>query len=206
MEPWALASLLGAIVLGWCPLTAIAAVVTGAVALQRIARSDGRRRGTGLAIAGIAIATVTLLAEGWLLGRLQDEVAASMDEQANGAIRGVLGEGPPPGWDTVVTCTEAEVRAFRRSFAESVGALRSVSITRREATGISSPVVTTAFNAVGDRATAFGVARFAVQPATFPPVLSIRSLEVEVGERRLALPASGDGASAPRDPPEGTEP
>ncbi|MFM9146417.1 MAG: hypothetical protein ACKORL_13945, partial [Phycisphaerales bacterium] len=63
MEPWALASFLGAIVLGWCPLTGLAAVVAGGVALQRIARSEGRRRGTGLAIAGLAIATAILLGE-----------------------------------------------------------------------------------------------------------------------------------------------
>jgi len=193
MEPWALASFLGAIVLGWCPLTGLAAVVTGGVALQRIARSEGRRRGAGLAIAGMAIATVILLAEGWLLGRLQDEVAASMDEQANASIGGVLGDGAPPRWDAAAACTDAELRAFRASFAEAIGALKSLSITKREAEGVTAPVVTTAFNAVGERATAFGVARFTVQPATFPPELSIRSLEVEVGGRRLTLPAQDDG-------------
>jgi hypothetical protein len=205
MEPWALASFLGAIVLGWCPLTGLAAVVAGGVALQRIARSEGRRRGTALAVAGMAIATVILLAEGWLLGRLQDEVAASMDEQANASINGVLGTGAPPAWDATVRCTDADVRAFRASFAEAVGALKSVSITRREATGVSAPVVTTAFNAVGERATAFGVARFAVQPATFPPELSIRSLEVEVGGRRLTLPAQDDAVES-SNPEEGTLP
>jgi hypothetical protein len=205
MEPWALASFLGALVLGWCPLTGLAAVVAGGVALQRIARSEGRRRGTGLAIAGMAIATVILLAEGWLLGRLQDEVAVSMDEQASASINGVLGTGAPPAWDAAAGCSDADVRAFRASFAEAVGALKSVSITRREAAGVSAPVVTTAFNAVGERATAFGVARFAVQPATFPPELSIRSLEVEVGGRRLSLPAQGDGTAAPNDE-EGTLP
>ena len=206
MEPLALASFLGAIVLGWCPLTALAAVVAGGVALQRIARSEGRRRGTGLAIAGMAIATVILLAEGWMLGRLQDEVAASMDEQANASIQGVLGEGMAPAWEAGVECTEADVRAFRQSFAEAVGALKSVSITRREAAGVSAPVVTTAFNAVGERATAFGVARFSVQPATFPPELSIRSLEVEVGGRRLSLPAADVRTTAPTSPEGGTAP
>jgi hypothetical protein len=206
MEPWALASFLGAIVLGWCPLTGLAAVVAGAIALQRIARSEGRRRGTGLAVAGMAIATVILLAEGWMLGRLQDEVGASMDDQANASIQAVLGEGAPPAWSAGVACTESDVRAFRTSFAEAVGALKSVSITRREATGVSAPVVTTAFNAVGERATAFGVARFAVEPATFPPALSIRSLEVEVGGRRLALPAAGGDVPMPTTPSEGEDP
>ena len=58
---------------------------------------------------------------------------------------------------------------------------------------------------VGERATAFGVARFAVHPATFPPELSIRSLEVEVGGRRLSLPVRDEGASTPT-PEEGTAP
>ena len=197
IEPWALASFLGAIVLGWCPLTGLAAVVAGGVALQRITRSEGRRRGAGLAIAGMAIATAILLAEGWLLGRLQDEVAASMDEQASVSINGVLGSGTAPAWDAAAGCTDDDVRAFRAAFADAVGALKSVSITRREAAGVTAPVVTTAFNAVGERATAFGVARFTVQPATFPPELSIRSLEVEVGDRRMSLPFQGDGAQAP---------
>ena len=206
MEPWALASFLGAIVLGWCPLTALAAVVAGGVALQRIARSEGRRRGTGLAIGGMAIATVILLAEGWMLGRLQDEVAASMDEQAHASIEGVVGAGPMPAWEAGIECAESDVRAFRQSFAEAVGSLKSLSITKREAAGISAPVVTTAFNAVGERATAFGVARFSVQPATFPPELSIRSLEVEVGGRRLSLPVQDDHATAPTAPGGGTAP
>jgi hypothetical protein len=197
MEPWALASFLGAIVLGWCPLTGIAAVVAGGVALQRIARSEGRRRGTGLAVAGMVIATVILLAEGWMLGRLQDEVAASMEEQAGTSIRAALGGGEFPSWDPAVPCPEEERQAFRAALAEATGPLKSVSITRREATGISAPVVTTAFNAVGDRATAFGVARFSVQPASFPPVLTIRSLEVEVGGRRLALPSVDAAAATP---------
>lgn len=206
MEPWALASFLGAIVLGWCPLTALAAVVAGGVALQRISRSEGRRRGIGLAVAGMAIATVILLAEGWMLGRLQDEVAASMDEQAHALIQGVVGEGPMPAWEAGIESTEADLRTFRQSFAEAVGALKSLSITKREAAGVSAPVVTTAFNAVGERATAFGVARFSVQPATFPPELSIRSLEVEVGGRRLSLPAADDHATASTNPEGGTAP
>lgn len=153
----------------------------------------------------MAIATVILLAEGWLLGRLQQLVSASMEEQASASINGVLGTGAPPAWDAGARCTEADVSAFRASFAEAVGALKSVSITKREATGVTAPVVTTAFNAVGERATAFGVARFSVRPATFPPELSIRWLEVEVGGRRLTLPAPEDGASAPS-PEEGTLP
>jgi hypothetical protein len=206
MEPWALASFLGAIVLGWCPLTGLAAVVAGAIALQRIARSEGRRRGTGLAVAGMAIATVILLAEGWMLGRLQDEVAASMDEQANASIRAVLADGTPPSWNADVACPESDVRAFRTSFTEAVGPLKSVSITWREATGVSAPVVTTGFIAVGERATAFGVARFAVEPATFPPALSVRSIEVEAGGRRLSLPAAEGDAPTQANPSGGKEP
>jgi len=128
-----------------------------------------------------------------------------MDEQANAAIEGVLGSGTPPAWDAAAGCTDDELQAFRAAFAGAIGGLKSVSITKREAAGVSAPVVTTAFNAVGERATAFGVARFTVQPATFPPALSIRSLEVEVGGRRLSLPAADD-ASPPPNPPGGTSP
>lgn len=206
MEPWALASFLGAIVLGWCPLTGIAAVVAGGVALQRIARSGGRRRGAGMAVAGMCIATGILVAEAWLLGRLQDEVATSMDEQAIAAVRGVLGDADLPAWDGEPACTPADAQAFRAAFAEAVGALKSVSITRRDASGISAPVVTTAFNAVGAKATAFGVARFSVQPATFPPVLSMRSLEIEVGERRLSLPPPDGVRAAPPASQQGPSP
>ena len=132
-----------------------------------------------------------------MLGRLQDEVAASMEEQAGTSIRAALGGDGFPAWDPAVPCPEEERQAFRTALAEATGPLKSVSITRREATGISAPVVTTAFNAVGERATAFGVARFSVQPASFPPVLTIRSLEVEVGGRRLALPSVDAAAATP---------
>ena len=203
MEPWALAAFLGATVLGWCPLAGLGAVVAGGVAIQRIARSDGRRRGTGLAIAGMAIATAILLAEGWLLGRLQDQVADSMDEQANASIGGLLGDGAPPTWDVAVACADADVHAFRTSLTEAIGALKSVSITRREATGVSAPVVTTAFNAVGERATAFGVARFSVQPATFPPVLATNIYrKTDAGWRMLAHHASPIMQNQPSTPGE----
>ncbi|NBP52335.1 MAG: hypothetical protein EBU70_14360, partial [Actinobacteria bacterium] len=63
MEPLALASFLTALVLGWCPLAGLAAIVTGAVAIRRIIAQPRARTGTGLAAAGIGVATAILVAE-----------------------------------------------------------------------------------------------------------------------------------------------
>ena len=70
----ALAAFLVALVLGWCPLTALGAIVLAAIALRRIRRPGAARTGNGLAIAAMVIATGILFTEGWLLGELQTEV------------------------------------------------------------------------------------------------------------------------------------
>jgi hypothetical protein len=55
--------------------------------------------------------------------------------------------------------------------------------------------VTIRFNAAGERGTVFGTASFTTQPGTLPPVLLLRSIEVEVAGRRLRLPASDTDAT-----------
>lgn len=176
--------------LGWCPLVAIAALVLGGVALHRISRSAGTRQGHRLALAGMAIATVILVAEGWLLGRLQSEVQDSMESQAIAAIESSITPLPEaaPAWDqSGRPPTPEAIAAFAKAVATRVGAVTSVTITKRTAEGLAAPVISTAFNAACDRGTVFGNATFGVVPATLPPTLVLRSIEVDVAGERLAL-------------------
>ena len=198
LEPLALASLLTAIVLGWCPLTAIAAIVLGLVVIHRVRTSDGQRSGQGLAISGVAIATAILVVEGWLLGALQSEVQDSMDAQTISAVESTCTVLPAQEaeWDPQSTVPDAAERAaFARSIADAVGAIRQVTVTHRTAEGLAAPVISAAFNGSGERGTVFGTASFSTQPGTLPPVLLLRSIEVEVAGRRLRLPAAEAGTT-----------
>ena len=225
LEPLALASLLTALVLGWCPLTALVAIVLGGVALHRMKREtpDGRteeRRGAGLAFAGMGIATAILLGELWLLGDLQTTVMDSMESQATAAIEAglrVQAPGAAPAstpadelvWDDAFHAPDEAARAaFAGAVAAQTGMLRQVSITNRTVEGLAEPTITTAFNANGERGTAFGTATFATVPGTLPPVLRLRLLTVELDGTRQTLPATempkAPTAAAPA--PEATKP
>ena len=209
LEPLALASLLTALVLGWCPLTALVAIVLGGVALHRMKRqtADGRteeRRGAGLAFAGMGIATAILLGELWFLGDLQTTVIDSMESQATAAIEEGLRSPAAAAADAAATPAadalvwedathapdEAERAAFATAVAAQMGALRQVSITNRTVQGLAEPTITTAFNANGERGTVFGTATFATVPGTVPPVLRLRLLTVELAGVRQTLPAT----------------
>lgn len=222
LEPFALASFLTALVLGWCPFTALAAIVLGAMALHRMKRDtgDGRteeRRGAGLAFAGMGIAAAILIGELWFLGNLQGIVVDSMESQATAAIEAGLhvpGAGSDPASDALVwddadhAPDEAARAAFASAVAAQTGALRQVSITNRTVEGLAEPTITTAFNANGERGTAFGTATFATVPGTLPPVLRLRLLTVELDGTRQTLPATempkAPTAAAPA--PEATKP
>jgi hypothetical protein len=193
LEPFALASLLTAIVLGWCPLTALAAIVLACVALHRLRTRPGERTGRGLAIGALVISTVILLGEGWLLGELQAEVQDAMTAQATAAVEGCLTPVPEvvPEWDAHGTApTDAERMAFARAVVRQAGAVTQVSITRRSAEGLTDPTVSTAFIATCERGTVFGNATFATVPGMLPPQLQLRSIEVDVAGTRLRLPAA----------------
>jgi hypothetical protein len=193
LEPLALASMLTALVLGWCPLGGIAAIVTGALALRRIARRPGERTGRGLAAAGMALATVILLGEAWLLGTLQQQVQESMDAQTVASVEAAMTPLPAEAaeWDArSAPPAEDEQRAFARTSFERLGAVRGVSITHRTASGLTDPVVSVTFNADCERGTAFGHATFSTQPGTLPPRMLLRSIEVEVAGERLRIPAA----------------
>ena len=194
LEPLALASLLTALVLGWCPLGGITAVVIGVLALRRIARHPGERTGRGLAAAGVALATVILAGEAWLLGNLQEEVQESMDAQTVASVEAAMTPLPAEAaeWDArSAPPSEDEQRAFARTSFERLGAVRGVSITNRAASGLADPVVSVTFNAECERGTAFGHATFATQPGTLPPRMLLRSIEVEAAGERLRIPAAG---------------
>lgn len=191
LEPLALASILTALVLGWCPLTGLAAIVTGAVAIRRIAAEPKARTGTGLAAAGIGVATAILVAEAWFLGSLQQEVQESMDAQSMAAVQSALTPFPAEAaeWDPrAPTPEEEECAGFAKAVAGKLGAVRGVSITNRTASGLTDPVVSITFNADCERGTAFGHATFATEPGTLPPRMLLRALEIEAAGERLRLP------------------
>lgn len=220
LEPLALASLLTALVLGWCPLTALVAIVLGGMALHRMKRetADGRaeeRAGAGLAFAGMGIATAILLGELWFLGDLQATVIDSMESQATAAIEAGLRVQAPGAaqastsadelaWDDAFQAPDEAARAaFAGAVAAQTGTLRQVSITNRTVEGLAEPTVTTAFNANGERGTVFGSATFATVPGTLPPVLRLRLLTVDLDGTRRTLPATeipGAPTAAPRSP------
>ena len=196
LEPMALAAFLVALVLGWCPLTGLVAIVLAAIALRRIRRPGVARTGNGLAIAAIVIATGILFAEGWLLGELQTEVQESMEEQAVVSIEASLTVLPAVAaeWDErSIPPSENERAQFARQIAAQAGAVRQVTVTRRSVEGLTDTTVSTAFNASCERGTVFGNATFATVPATLPPKLVLRSIEVEFAGVRTQLPAPGAG-------------
>jgi hypothetical protein len=182
----AVASLVVALVGGWCPLTGLVAIVLGGVALRRIAGARDRLRGTGHAVAGILLSTVIMLAEGWALGELQDSVIVSIDDQASAMVDGALHEGdvrwalPAPEPDTLAQ--------FRQRIGEAIGPVRTVSITRRDASGLASPVISVAFTAIGERGNAFGVATFSTVPGQLPPPLSMRTITVQHADQTWSIP------------------
>ena len=201
LEPMALAAFLVALVLGWCPLTGLVAIVLAAIALRRIRRPGVSRTGNGLAIAAIVIATGILFTEGWLLGELQTEVQESMEEQAVVSIEASLTVLPAEAaeWDEQSSPPSENERAeFARQIAAQAGAVRQVTVTRRSVEGLTDPTISTAFNASCERGTVFGNATFATVPATLPPKLVLRSIEVEFAGVRAQLPAAD---AAPTTPP-----
>lgn len=170
LEPMALACLLVAAVGGWCPLTALAAVVLGGLALRRIGRAPERLRGRGLALAGMALATAIVLAEAWWLGELQSRTLAAMDDQAVAAIQAAVAGNAAP-----------------EQLSRHAGAVRGVTITRREVSGLADPTISVAFNVEGERGTAFGVAEFTTVPGTLPPALRMRSLRGTAGDQAFEV-------------------
>ena len=196
----ALAAFLVALVLGWCPLTALGASVLAAIALRRIRRPGVARTGNGLAIAAMVIATGILFTEGWLLGELQTEVQESMEAQAVDSIEASLTvlSAVAAEWDERSTPPAEKERAeFAREIAAQAGAVRQVTVTRRSVEGLTEPIISTAFNASCERGTVFGNATFATVPATLPPKLVLRSIEVEFAGVRVQLPAVDAGPTAP---------
>ena len=201
LEPMALAAFLVALVLGWCPLTALGAIVLAAIALRRIRRPGVARTGNGLAIAAMVIATGILFTEGWLLGELQTEVQESMEAQAVVSIEASLTVLPAVAaeWDEQSSPPSENERAeFARQIAAQAGAVRQVTVTRRSVEGLTDPTISTAFNASCELGTVFGNATFATVPATLPPKLVLRSIEVEFAGVRAQLPAAD---AAPTPPP-----
>ena len=197
----ALAAFLVALVLGWCPLTALGAIVLAAIALRRIRRPGVARTGNGLAIAAMVIATGILFTEGWLLGELQMEVQESMEAQAVVSIEASLTVLPAVAaeWDEQSSPPSENERAeFARQIAAQAGAVRQVTVTRRSVEGLTDPTISTAFNASCELGTVFGNATFATVPATLPPKLVLRSIEVEFAGVRAQLPAAD---AAPTPPP-----
>ena len=203
LEPMALAAFLVALVLGWCPLTALGAIVLAAIALRRIRRPGVARTGNGLAIAAMVIATGILFAEGWLLGELKAEAQESMAEQSVVSIEASLTVLPAVAaeWDEQSSPPSENERAqFARQIAAQAGALRHVTVTRRSEEELTEPTISTAFNASCERGTVFGNATFAKVPATWPPKLVLRSIEVEFAGVRVQLPAAGAGPTTPPTP------
>lgn len=197
LEPTALAAFLVALILGWCPLTGLAAIALGITALLRIHERRGARTGRGLALGGIGIAAALLVGSGVLLDRLSGEVWDSMDAQATTAIDAGLGRAGAgsPRWDATDAPAEPAAQAFAARALEALGPVRAVSITNRTVEGLTARTVTVAFTATGARGVGFGSATFTTDARTVPPVLLLRRLELDAGGTRMRLP---DDAKDPR--------
>lgn len=193
LEPTALAAFLVALLLGWCPLTGLAAIALGITALLRIRERGGARTGRGLALGGIGIAAALLTGWGVLLDRLGTEVWDSMDTQAMAAIDAGLdrpGAGPV-AWDAEGAPADDEAKAFASRLREALGPVREVAITNRAVEGLTARTVTVAFTATGERGVGFGSAAFTTDPRTVPPVLLLRRIEMDIAGKRIRLPADG---------------
>lgn len=195
LEPWALGSLLGAVVLGCCPLTALGAIVAGIIGLSRIRASGGTRRGVGLAWAGIGVASVLLVVEGWALDRFQRTFIENMDQQSMAAVESVLRGAPQAQqrWEGPLAGQPSpeEIAAFATRASVRLGEFKGLTIALRGAQGaLVDPTVSVAFTATYERGSAFGQAVFRSVPGKLPPELLLRSVELQVGEDRFSLPAT----------------
>ncbi len=190
LEPTALAAFLVALVLGWCPLTALAAIALGITALVRIREGGGARTGKGLAVGAIALSAAILIGWGALLERLGTDALDAMDTQATEAIDAGLGRPGAPAmrWERSLEPAADAVAAFTADAKDALGEVRDVAITNRSMKGLADRTVTVAFTATGAKAVGFGSATFATDSASLQPRLVLRSIELEVGGRRLRLP------------------
>ncbi len=194
LDPWALAALLVALLLGWCPLGGVAGLILGIVALRSIRRADRPRRGAGMAWGAIFVSATLLLSFGlWaerFIGGLQDDMELQAIQSIEATLRGQpesadgWAPGTPGGAPDPIAIAE-----FARPLAARLGDLRRATITNRMADGMVDPRITIAFNADFAKGTAFGKAVFRPVPGTIPPTLRLEAFEVESGGTRLSLPA-----------------
>jgi hypothetical protein len=193
LDTWCLAAVLVALLLGWCPLGSLAAIIMAGIGLRRVVASQGALRGTGLAWTAMALGVAIPLIEGVALERMQAVVVADMDEQASATVAGILREEDLPAGRVLPNASGGpsteEQRELARTVSAALGELREVRITHRAAEGILNPVISATFIAEYTRGSAFGNAEFTTGTLhDFAPVLILRSLEVEAQGRRQRIP------------------
>lgn len=194
LDPWALAALLVALLLGWCPLGGLAGLALGAIALRSIRRADRPRRGAGMAWGAIFVSAALLLSFGlWaerFVGGLRDDMELQAIQSIEATLRGqaesvdLWAPETPGGAPDPIAIAE-----FARPLGARLGEFRRATITNRMADGLVDPRVTIAFNADFAMGTAFGKAVFRPMQGTIPPALRLEAFEVESGGVRQSLPA-----------------
>lgn len=193
LDPWALAALLVALLLGWCPLGGLAGLALGVIALRSIRRAERPRRGMAMAWGAIFVSATLLLSFGlWaerFVGGLQDDMELQAIQSIEATLRGQPESAD--GWspDTPGGAPDPiAIAEFARPLGARLGEFRRATITNRMADGVVDPRLTIAFNADFAKGTAFGKAVFRPLPGTVPPALRLESFEIESGGARQSLP------------------
>lgn len=197
-------ALVSAILLGWCPLTSIPAMVLGVVSLRRIAAQPQRLRGLGYAWGAIGIAVFLMVTTMWLASWAREYLLDELSTSTGAAVSAVLTPGPDDSlWVKVAAGgpSPEEAAAFQQSVEAMIGPVREVRVNSLRAEGVMALTWEAAFTVEGEKAVAFGTAQFAqpteYQPgrSVFPPTLYMRSILLDVGGKRISLPP---GACEPK--------
>ncbi|MFO0783457.1 MAG: DUF4190 domain-containing protein [Phycisphaerales bacterium] len=204
LDPVAVAALIAAILLGWCPLTSIPAMVLGVVSLRRIAAQPQRLRGMGYAWSAIGIAAVLMVTTMWGASLAREYLLEELGASTSAAVTAVLTKGPDDNvWVQVGAGgpSPEEAAAFQEQVEALIGPVREVRVNNLRPEGIMAATWEAAFTVDGEKAVAFGTAQFAqatdFQPGRpmFPPPLFMRSILLDVGGKRISLPP---GACEPK--------
>ncbi|HMN95237.1 MAG TPA: hypothetical protein PKC43_02620 [Phycisphaerales bacterium] len=182
-----------------CPLTSIAAMILGVVALRRIAAARGALAGRGLAIAAIALAALSLVAQVTLVEYVSRTQVQRLERLARERVEAfvvAVQSGDRAAAESLWSRRAANLDApalewLRQELDVRFGELRSVSIVSRSTGGaVLAPRMEVGLVLRFERAERAGSATFAIRPGIGSE--DLRLLELRIDDRSgapLMLPA-----------------
>lgn len=187
----------------------LVAPLLGGLALVRIRESNGRLRGRRLALGGIVLGGLLLLAQAWGLDRLMTHITRDVDARVRSGVAAVLAmeDGAEGGHGERVSAMRywsgrsgelvdaARIEAFAEEARTRYGPLRSLStLSGDRASGLGGQVVTFALAFRFERGDRLGSATTRLEPSTVEIMPSVRLIEITIEDAAagdLTLTARG---------------